>query len=166
MKALVVFESEFGNTARVAQAIADAMRSAVRSEDSVDLLHVKDVGPNLPAGLTLLVVGCPTQRFSPMPSTKSFLKRIPNSALTGRAGCRLRHAHHGRRIRRVRARVVAKLADVFGYAADPIAGRLKKKGGELIALPEGFYVGGTEGPLLEGELERAAEWGRQLAAQV
>ena len=165
MKALVVYESEFGNTARVAQAIADAMRSAVGSEDSVDLLHVKDVGPNLPAGLTLLVVGCPTQRFSPMPSTKSFLKRIPNSALRG-----VQVAAFDTRITEeefaASGRVVAKLADVFGYAADPIAGRLKKKGGELIALPEGFYVGGTEGPLLEGELERAAEWGRQLAAQV
>ena len=61
--------------------------------------------------------------------------------------------------------VVSKLAAIFGYAAEPIAERLKKKGGELAAPSEGFYVGGTEGPLLEGEFERAAEWGRQILAQ-
>ena len=47
---------------------------------------------------------------------------------------------------------------LFGYAAKPIADRLKKKGGELTIPPEGVYVKGTEGPLKEGELERAADW--------
>jgi hypothetical protein len=53
---------------------------------------------------------------------------------------------------------------IFGYAAEPIAGRLEKKGGELVLPPEGFYVGDTEGPLLEGELERAAAWANQILA--
>ena len=39
-----------------------------------------------------------------------------------------------------------------------------KKGGELAVPAEGFYVGDTEGPLLEDELERAAEWARKIAA--
>ena len=46
----------------------------------------------------------------------------------------------------------------FGYAAKPIAEKLQKKGGELIAPPEGFVVVASEGPLKEGELERAIEW--------
>ena len=41
---------------------------------------------------------------------------------------------------------------------------LEKKGGELVIPPEGFYVGDTEGPLLEGELERAADWAKQIIA--
>jgi len=45
---------------------------------------------------------------------------------------------------------------VFGYAAGRIAGNLKRKGGTLIASTEGFFVTGSEGPLKEGELERAA----------
>jgi hypothetical protein len=36
--------------------------------------------------------------------------------------------------------------------------------GELVVPPEGFYVSDTEGPLLEGELERAADWTRQIVA--
>jgi len=46
----------------------------------------------------------------------------------------------------------------FGYAAKPIADRLVRKRGSLASPPEGFLVGGSEGPLKEGELERAAEW--------
>jgi hypothetical protein len=40
-----------------------------------------------------------------------------------------------------------------------------KKGGELIAPPEGFFVQGTEGPLKEGELERASDWAKQILAK-
>jgi hypothetical protein len=50
------------------------------------------------------------------------------------------------------------------YAARRIADGLKKKGGELVVPPEGFYVEGTEGPLTEGELERAAYWAEQIIA--
>jgi flavodoxin I len=53
---------------------------------------------------------------------------------------------------------------LFGYAAEPIAAKLQKKGGTLAAPPEGFFVGGTEGPLKEGELERAAQWARRVGA--
>jgi DNA-binding CsgD family transcriptional regulator len=50
-----------------------------------------------------------------------------------------------------------KLVGIFGYAAGKIAGSLKTKGGTLILSPEAFFVKGKEGPLKEGELERAAE---------
>ena len=49
-----------------------------------------------------------------------------------------------------------------GYAAKHIAASLKKKGGELIAPPEGFLVAGEEGPLLKGEEERASNWAKNL----
>jgi hypothetical protein len=52
------------------------------------------------------------------------------------------------------------------YAAKPIADALKKKGGKLMLTPEGFYVKGMEGPLLEGEIERAAAWAGQIIALI
>jgi hypothetical protein len=52
---------------------------------------------------------------------------------------------------------------LFGYAAEPIADRLTRRGGTQAAPPEGFLVLDTQGPLKEGELERAAEWARHLA---
>ena len=56
------------------------------------------------------------------------------------------------------------LVNVFGYAAEPIGDKLEGKGGEPVISPEGFYVDGTEGPLTEGELERAADWARHILA--
>jgi len=55
------------------------------------------------------------------------------------------------------------MVKLFGYAAEPIAKRLGRKGGELAVTPEGFLVEGTEGPLKEGELERAAAWAERIA---
>jgi hypothetical protein len=49
-----------------------------------------------------------------------------------------------------------------GYAARGIAKRLKKSGGTLVVPPEGFIVKGMEGPLLEGEPDRAAEWAKNI----
>ena len=54
------------------------------------------------------------------------------------------------------------LVKVFGYAAKPISDALQKKGGSPAADPEGFIVLDTEGPMKEGEVERASEWARAL----
>ena len=48
--------------------------------------------------------------------------------------------------------------------SQPITDRLEKKEGELIIPPEGFFVEGSEGPLKEGELDRAADWAKQIMA--
>jgi hypothetical protein len=53
----------------------------------------------------------------------------------------------------------------FGYAAEPIAARLARRGGIPAAEAQGFAVMDTKGPQ-EGEIERAAAWGRHIAAAV
>jgi hypothetical protein len=61
-------------------------------------------------------------------------------------------------------RMSARWVRVFGYAADRIASALKRKGWTAAARAEGFYVTGKEGPLKEGELERATAWARAISA--
>jgi flavodoxin len=56
------------------------------------------------------------------------------------------------------------LTKVFGYAAGRIADSLKAKGGRLVAEPDGFIVEDREGPLKQGELERAADWVKTVIA--
>jgi hypothetical protein len=56
-----------------------------------------------------------------------------------------------------------RLITLFGTAAPKIARALEKKGGTLAGPPGGFYVTGGEGPLKEGEVERAAAWAQGLA---
>ena len=59
-------------------------------------------------------------------------------------------------------RISAKWVGIFGYAAGRIGKDLKKKGGNLILPPEPFYVKATRGPLKDGELERAANWAKNV----
>ena len=158
MKAIVAYDSAYGNTEQVARAIGKALGA----EEDVAVLRVGDMQAEHLTGLTLLVVGSPTQRFSPTGPTTAMLKSIPQEGLRG-----VKVAAFDTRITVAeieRIKILAFFVRLFGYAAEPIADRLQKKGGELAVPPEPFYVGGTEGPLLEGELERAVDWARQIAA--
>ena len=160
MKALVVFDSVFGNTGQIARAIGEALGTP----DEVETVQVGDVRTEQLQGLDLLVVGSPTRRFKATSATYTFLGSIPRESLQG-----VKVAAFDTRITEAeieKVRILAFFVRIFGYAAKPIADRLQKRGGVLVVPPEGFYVEGTEGPLQEGELERAAEWARQIAAKV
>ena len=50
----------------------------------------------------------------------------------------------------------------FGFAAKKMKKVLNKQGREIVVEPEGFLVDGIKGPLLEGEEERAAKWGKSI----
>lgn len=156
MKTLVLYDSVFGNTEKIAQSIGAALGEA-------PVCRVSQVTPEQLSSLTLLVAGSPTRAFRPTPATTSFLKGIPRDTLKG-----VRVAAFDTRIavEDTNSWVLAIFVRIFGYAAAPIANLLKKKGGELLALPEGFYVKASEGPLKDGELERAAEWARQLQRRI
>jgi flavodoxin len=158
MKATVVYDSVFGNTGKIAQAIGQALGSP----EDVEVVQAGDVTPEHLAGLALLIVGSPTRQFSPTGATTNFLKSIPKNGLKGVKVAAFDTRFTESAIERVR--ILAFFVKIFGYAAKPIAGRLEKKGGELAVPPEGFYVGDTEGPLLEGELERAADWAKRILA--
>jgi flavodoxin I len=156
VKAMVVYDSAFGNTEKVAQAIGQALGPT----EVVETVRVRNVKPEQLAGLTLLIVGSPTQKFRPLGTITSFLKGIPNNGLNGVKVAAFDTRFTESAIEKVR--ILAFFVKIFGYAAKSIADRLEKKGGALVIAPEGFCVDDTEGPLLEGELERAADWARQI----
>jgi flavodoxin len=166
MNALVVYDSQYGNTERIAEAMARAIGEALASPEDVAVLRVSEVKPEQLAGLQLLVVGSPTQRFRPTPATAGLLQSIPANALKG-----VHVAAFDTRINvpEVKSSALSFFVWLFGpaaYAAKHIADGLKKHGGELIASPEGFFVKGMEGPLKDGELARAASWARMLVEPI
>jgi hypothetical protein len=55
-----------------------------------------------------------------------------------------------------------RFAKIFGFAAVRMADRLRDKG-YTVKSTEGFFVKGRSGPLADGELARATEWGRKLS---
>jgi flavodoxin len=151
MKALVVYDSFFGNTEKIATAIAQSLST----QYGVETIRVSEINMEQLSGVNLLVVGSPTRGFRPSPATTIFLKNIITGSLKG-----MKVAAFDTRIsfKEIDSPILRFFAGIFGCAAQPIAARLVKKGGQAVAEPEGFFVKESEGPLKEGELERAGQW--------
>jgi flavodoxin len=151
MTALVIYDSVFGNTEKIGLAIGAAL--------SAPTLPVGQAKPEQVGGLELLVVGSPTRGFRPTEAISKFLNELPKNYLAG-----VQVASFDTRIalETIDSSVFRFIVDKGGYAASTIAKLLEKKGGKLLAPGEGFIVMGEQGPLKEGELERAAEWAKQL----
>ena len=156
MKALIVYDSFFGNTEQVAQAVGKALGSP----PDVEVLRVSAVKPEQLTGLQWLLVGSPTRGFRPSPATAAWLRAIPAHGLQG---VKVAAFDTGIPLQQFPG-FLRPLAKRFGYAAKQIAAALQKRGGALAAPPEGFFVKASEGPLEEGELERAAAWAKHFTA--
>jgi len=146
MRALVVYDSLYGNTEEIAKAIGGAITGG-----EVSVLRAGEVGPPELENISLLVVGAPTQGGRATEAIRDFLGRVSKAEINGVDAAAFDTRH------------TSRMTKIFGYAAGKIAGSLKKKGANLVAEPEGFFVEGTKGPLTEGELERAADWGKGLS---
>ena len=165
MKSLVVYESWFGNTKELAQVVAGALAEA----GEVTVLTVDDAPPELDA-FDLLVVGAPTHVHG-LSSARSRKGAIEQRGQDGEPGIGVRGWIEALpMLRRPQVAVFDTRAHkpelLVGSAAHGIARRLVKRGYRLATQPESFFVDGTPGPLEDGELERAAEWGRSLASEV
>lgn len=164
-RALVVYESMFGNTERVAEAILRGLR--LEGVDTA-LLDVGSAPATLREDLDLLVVGGPTHAFA-MSRASTRQDAVVKGAPAARAeaglrewlasvqvesGADLRVAAFDTRVTKVRW---------LPQAAGPSAVRAARhRGLEPITKPVGFLVDDIAGPLVEHELERAVAWGREL----
>ena len=155
MKILIVYDSIFGNTEKIAVAVAEPLMA----RNDVRLLRAADAGPRDLAGVGLLVVGSPTRAFRPTKAVTSFLRRIPRAGLKG-----IRTAAFDTRIspEKIRSGLLDFMVKIFGYAEDSMTRLLKRKAASGTVPAEGFFVLGSEGPLKDGELSRASTWANQL----
>ena len=144
MRALVVYDSRYGHTEKIAQAIGEAISGQVVRVGEVDSADLK--------GSNLLIVGSPTHGGQYTPELQGLLKALPALEGIGVAAFDTRTATIWNRLL------------PFGYAAPRIARSLESSGGNLLAPPEGFVVLGIQGPLKDGELERAAGWAKGITS--
>jgi len=156
MKILVVYDSVYGNTEKIARAIA----GAVTPPDEIEVLRASEAGLLSLESANILIVGSPTHGGRPVQAVKEFLNRIPAGAL-GNVAVTSFDTRMSGQDKGVGIRMLTK---VFGYAAGRIADGLKAKGGRLVAEPGGFIVEDRDGPLKQGELERAADWLKSIIA--
>jgi hypothetical protein len=169
MKTVVVYESMFGNTKTIAEAIAEGLGGA----GEVALGTVDDLSPDQVGDARLLVAGGPTHghgmarpnAHQAMAKDASYAKYGP--VLAGEESLR------GWLERLPASRAAAAAFDtrfdkpkwLTGSAATKIAQRLRGKGYSIIGT-ESFFVQTGEGLLADGERQRAAAWGRELAANL
>ncbi len=161
MKALVVYESIWGNTAAAAKAVAEGIGGGTRA------ISTAEASAAAVAGADLLVVGAPvfgfglprdgmlrsiemnrsTYKKAPdlsQPSMRSWLDKLPNGS--GRSAAfetRIWWSPRG--------------------ATGDIENGLAHAGYKKLAKAQRFIVEGAEGPLRECELEKAKAWGAELA---
>ena len=79
MKSLVIHDSEYGNTEKVARAIA----AGLKTEPLGEVRHAEHITPDLLQAADLLVVGSPTQAFRPTKSVADFLDKLPIKTIKG-----------------------------------------------------------------------------------
>lgn len=145
MDILVVFGSQFGNTQRIAGAIA----SALVSEHAVRVLPVAAARDLRGDDVDLLFVGAPTQMRGLRVVAEPFLAGLAERGFAGTP-----------------AAAFDTRVDVGPQvlASTVIADRLAEAGCRLVASPESFLVLGLEGPLADGEEARAGDWARDVVA--
>jgi hypothetical protein len=163
-QALVVFESMFGNTERIARAVAVGIE---RAGWEVRVLEVSDAPGAWIRDQDLLVVGAPTHAFSlSKPNTRA--DAVRQGAVPGHETIGLREwlaalppvtdpppvavfDTRVSRVRRLPANAGAKAAKI-----------LRRRGFRVVGHPVGFLVADIAGPLLEDEADRASLWAEGL----
>ena len=139
MKALVIYESKYGNTGKIAEGIAAELGGTA--------LSVNDFKPDCLANIDLVIVGSPIHGWQPSPDTAHFLEHLEKKSLKGKY---------------VAAFDTGYKTMMAGNAAPKILKMLEKAGGTQIAPPQKFIVLQAEGPLVPGEVERAQTWAYYL----
>lgn len=143
MKSLVIYDSNFGNTAKVAEALADGLGAKAIKISSVNINELKD--------LDLLIVGTPIIGWKPTENMQAFLDKLPE-------------------LRGVRATTFDTRVKLFihGDAMGKVAIELRNLGASIVVEPMPFYVAGPQQApyLLKGELEKASDWAKEIADKV
>jgi hypothetical protein len=164
-RALVVYETLWGNTERVARAVAASLATTMTVE-VVD----SDAAPDVIDGFDLVIVGGPTHAFSmTRPSTRRGAVEQNGAPASPARGIRewlddLRPAASAIPSAAFDTRVDSPRLP--GSAAKAIRHELRSLGFSVEAKPITFRVHGYEGPLIDGELDRAATWASALAGAV
>jgi hypothetical protein len=164
MRALVVYESMFGNTQVIADAVADGLAGRMR----VDTVEVGVAPASIGDDVGLLVVGGPTHAFgmSRQGTRQDAAKQGKEGLVSTGIGIRewlaglqgspgVAAAAFDTRIRTPR---------LPGSAARGAEKRLRRLGFRILAPAASFYVAGTVSPLLDGERQRSRRWGEQLGS--
>jgi flavodoxin I len=145
VKALVIYDSLFGSTEIFAQKMAGVLGADAKAV-KIGRLSINDL-----TGYALILIGSPTQGGKHSPQMQSFLDSIPAGILKNK------------KMAVFDTRLKLGFVKIFGFAAVRMAKILKEKDADIIAPTAGFFVTTGKHPvILDGEIERAISWAKDL----
>jgi hypothetical protein len=157
----------FGNTRAVATAVAEGLSTRME----VDAVEVGGAPTRIDPDVDLVVVGGPTHALGmSRPQTRtSATEQAEGGVVSTRIGIREWLDAAGKGLAGMPVATFDTRVDrprLPGSAARAAHRRLRRRGCRSAAAPASFYVSGTTGPLIDGELARAREWGATLTVAV
>ncbi|MGZ4724684.1 MAG: flavodoxin family protein [Ilumatobacteraceae bacterium] len=169
MKALVVYESMYGNTRHIAEAIAEGLQVSIEAR----AIPVGDVRTIDVDNAQLVVVGAPThawglsRRRTREVAASDMAKHSEQRVSQGALATGVREWMRGLKLQRsCRSAAFDTRLDrprlFTGSAVRAIGRGLVAAGFSVFGEPHTFRVSGTTGPLAFGEIERAREWGEAM----
>lgn len=150
-KYLIVYDSLYGNTKKLAGRIADSLGTQAKT--------IYDATTNDVREADLVIFGSPTQGGRPTKPMQAFIDSLNEQVMRDKHvatfDSRFAYDEHSKALG-----IIMKMVD---FAAPRMADSLVKKGAQPIGEPEGFFVHDTKGPVNNGELERAEKWALRLS---
>lgn len=142
MKSLVLYETKYGNTQKVAETVAETLGGQAYNVQDFDLALLGSVD--------LLVMGSPIHGWQPSAETAQFLTHLDGDELKGKY---------------IAAFDTGFKSFMSGNAASKIVRKLERAGAKQLIPPRKFVVEQAEGPLATGELDKARAWANELKAE-
>lgn len=156
MNVLVIYDTVFGNTEKIAQQIGTGMQSKA----FVQVVKVNDVSTAQIQEADYLIIGSPTRGFK---ATEDICELVKNLAKDQPEGKQIAVFDTRLDLQETKSAFARFIIKTGGFATNKMAKELKKNGIELAKEPEGFLVYGEKGEIMvTGEPERAAGWGKNL----
>jgi menaquinone-dependent protoporphyrinogen IX oxidase len=151
IKGIVVFDTSYGNTRTIAEAISEILKE---SGIEVDACYVKDVKKLSAKDYSFLVLGSPTKFGTMSFAVKCFLGKVKSKEWMSKPFAAF-DTENPENIERKE-----------GSAAEKIAEKLRdKQMNQLLPVLKAVVLG-WKGPLQEREIERAKEYARRLAIEL
>lgn len=153
-KVLIVYFSKFGNTKIVAEKITQTTGEKLGSAVSIRLISSDELVVSDLSDTDLLIMGTPTHKMNLPKDIRPIIEGLPRKSLKGIPFAAFDTSY--------------KMSWWLNHftAAKRLARKLRKLGGKRLVPPETFHVTECEGPLYNGELERAENWTNSILAAV
>ncbi len=150
LKAIIVYESMFGNTLQVAEAIAESLNSIQKIETVIKT--AKDVDPTEVLGYDLILIGSPNHMGGPTRGIKKFIDELGKIGLKEKKGVTF-DTYVRKNVNKAVRKMERKIKE-------------KVSGLELITPGLSIKVGGVRGPVLEEELPKCKEFAKLIIEQM